>query len=209
MVLLAGHSRRMGTLKQHAVIGTRTFLEHILGTLVATSPRPQQIILVGQAGDHRAQKAMADLPEAVWVQNPHPEDGPLSSIRCGLDRLEPHHGFLLWPIDHPLVGSPTIAALVAEVNEDATRLIVPSDGQRRGHPVWIPGWAAGHLRTSPLAEGARWVFGRFPERVFHVTVADPWIRGNLDHPADLEKARHTFHGGSAGPPPPNPDSAPS
>jgi CTP:molybdopterin cytidylyltransferase MocA len=209
ILLLAGHSRRMGTLKQHVVIDTRTFLEHILGTLQGTSPQPNPLILVGQAGDHRSRQTVAAIPGSAWVHNPQPGDGPLSSVRCGLDLLGPNQGFLLWPIDHPLVSSSTIAALLHEVGRDAARLIVPSDGRRRGHPVWIPGWAADELRTSPLEDGARWVFSRFPERIFHVIVNDPWIRGNLDHPADLEKARQALFSGSPSRPPPDPDSSPA
>ncbi len=188
--LLAGRSSRMGRAKQHIAVGGRTFLEHQLAGLAGLgSALAPPLAFVGQAGDRDAQ-ALVQAAGGTWVVNPRPEDGPLSSIRLALDLLPSGRGFLLWPVDHPLVRPATLAALVAAARHDPDALVVPSYDQRRGHPVIIPGWAAAELRQAPLEEGARWVFQRHPERILHVTVDDRWVRFNLNTPEALAEAEN-------------------
>lgn len=178
----------MGRPKQHVVVGGRTFLEHLLAGLAGLgSALAPPLAFVGQAGDAEG-RARVEAAGGTWVVNPRPEDGPLSSIRVALDLLPPGRGFLLWPVDHPLVRPSTLAALVAAARLEPGALVVPSVDQRRGHPVVFPGWAAAELRAAPLDEGARWVFQRHPDRIVHVTVDDRWIRFNVNTPEALAEA---------------------
>ncbi len=188
VILLAGRSSRMGRPKQHATVGGKTFLEHVLLGLGMVRGRvTPPWLFVGQEADDAGRERVA-AAGGVWVVNPRPEDGPLSSIRRALDHLPAGRGFLLWPIDHPLVRPATLAALMAAAARQPEALTVPSVDRRRGHPVVFPAWAGAELRLAPLEEGARWVFQRYPERIVHVEVDDPWVRTNLNTPELLAAA---------------------
>jgi molybdenum cofactor cytidylyltransferase len=182
VILLAGQSRRMGRPKQHVAVGGKTFLEHVLHGLAAVRAQVSPPwLFVGQDGDAAGRERVA-AAGGVWLVNPRPEDGPLSSIRVALPHLPAGWGFLLWPIDHPLVRPATLTALMAAAAAHPTALTVPSVDRQRGHPVVFPAWAVADLHQAPLDEGARWVFQRHPERIVHVEVDDPWVRTNLNTP---------------------------
>jgi len=183
---MAGKSTRMGQPKQHVLIGGRTFLDHILAASKAASLEPR--VFVGQPGDGQSRTAVA-AAGGLYVENHDLDLGPLHSIRLGLERLPLSCGFLLWPIDHPLVAAPTLATILAAAEREPERVIVPSDGERRGHPVFFPAWTRDDLLTGPLEEGARWVLRRHSERISYVTTDDIWILRNLNTPERLAEAQ--------------------
>lgn len=187
LCLLAGHSSRMGRPKQHLVIAGSTFLEHLLSRLSAVRGRLGPLCFVGQAHDDKAREAISQFG-GRWIVNPAPDDGPLSSIRLALAEIPVETGFLLWPVDHPLVSLPTLEALLDAVEADSGRFVAPSDGRRRGHPSYFPAWARAELLSAPLDSGAKWVLQRHPDRITHVVTDDPWIRRNLNTPELLAEA---------------------
>ncbi len=187
LILLAGDSRRMGTPKQHVRLAGRSFLEHVWERLACVRDRLDRIVMVGRSGDEAGIRCAA-AHDAVWVENPHPEDGPLSSIRCGLSGLAEAVGFLLWPIDHPLPGVPVVREILEQAAQTPDRIVVPSVGGRRGHPTHFPAWARDELLNAPLEAGARWVLQRHPDRITHVETDDRWVRENLNTPELLAEA---------------------
>ncbi len=184
--LLAGHGSRMGQPKQHAVIAGRTFLAHIIATLDALAFAGQRTF-VGQDGDNRSAQCIANCG-GTWITNPRPEDGPLSSIRLALPTVPAGSGILLWPIDAPLVRPATVAALLAAAQASPDRFAIPSDGRRRGHPAFFPGWALPEIERAPLDQGARWVLQQHPHVIDHLVVDDPWITANINTPSALAEA---------------------
>ena len=189
--LLAGFSERMGKPKQHVLVGDRTFLGHLLQTLGKFEGKIFPRLFVGQSDDLPG-RAQAKADGGIWINNPQPENGPLSSIWLALERLPPRKGFLLWPVDHPLVSSPTIDVLLNAATEHPEELVVPSFEKRRGHPVIFPAWAAQELRLAPLEKGARWLIQRHPDKVLHINVKDRWVCGNLDTPELLAEAERVL-----------------
>lgn len=185
--LLAGHSSRMGRPKQHLVIAGSTFLEHLLARLEAVRSRLGTLCFVGQPHDDKAREAISRFG-GRWIVNPAPEDGPLSSIRLALTDIPAGRGFLLWPVDHPLVAASTLEALLETIEAEPGWIATPSDGERRGHPSYFPAWAREDLIAAPLDAGAKWVLQRHPDRIRHVLTDDPWIRRNLNTPELLAEA---------------------
>lgn len=185
--LLAGNSSRMGRPKQHLVIAGSTFLEHLLSRLSAVRGRIGPLCFVGQVHDDKAREAVLHIG-GRWIVNPAPEDGPLSSVRLALAEVPPESGFLLWPVDHPLVAISTLEALIDAVEADSGRIVAPSDGQRRGHPSYFPAWTREELLSAPFDAGAKWVLQRHPDQITHVVTDDPWIRRNLNTPELLAEA---------------------
>ena len=181
VALLAGFSRRMGQPKQHAMLGGSTFLERLLATAEAVSPALGPRLFVGQEGDDRSRRLIEERG-GTWLVNPRPEDGPLGSIRIAIAHLPSERGFLLWPVDHPLVGRPTVELLLAEARRHPEAIVVPSHAMRRGHPARFPARARPELLRGPLEAGAKFVLQEHPDWIRHVETDDPWTVRNLNSP---------------------------
>jgi len=177
----------MGRPKQHLVIAGKTFLEHLLTRLSTVRDRLGPLCFVGQAHDIRGRDAIFRFG-GLWIVNPAPDDGPLSSIRLALAEIPAETGFLLWPVDHPLVAVSTLTALLVTIGAESGRIVAPSDGERRGHPSYFPAWAREELLSGPLDAGAKRVLQSHPDRITHVLTDDPWIRRNLNTPELLAEA---------------------
>ncbi len=185
LVLCAGASTRMGEPKALCRLGDMTILERILRTLTVASIVAPRIIVAaphGKAILAWLREQHIDGPQIVW--NPHPEDGMLSSIQCGLATLPQHaSGTLLWPVDIPLISASTLTALL---DRDPERLVLPTFGGRGGHPVWLPAARFGDVRELPRTSSLRMLRERHP--ALRVAVHDPEVVHDLDTPEALAQA---------------------
>lgn len=81
---------------------------------------------------------LAGLADATLVVNPAPERGMLSSIREGLRALPAEvSGVAVLPGDQPLVPVAAVRALCEHFCAGDLRLLVPSYGGQRGHPLLL------------------------------------------------------------------------
>ncbi|HNX74116.1 MAG TPA: NTP transferase domain-containing protein [Candidatus Rifleibacterium sp.] len=187
LTLLAGNSTRMGRLKQHVSLAGVPFLQRIIGKLLAIKQSLHAMVFVGQANDQDSQSLVADSG-GIWLSNPCPADGPLSSIRLGLGKIDPGSAILLWPVDHPMIAAATLEGLIASWQQQPELITVPSDGQRRGHPGIYPAWCRPLFFEIDLASGARQIMQLHPDRIQHLLTDDPWITRNLNTPEALADA---------------------
>lgn len=186
LVLLAGNSTRMGRPKQHLLLGDRSFLQLIIAKLRALD-EIASMLFVGQTGDKDGQCEVADNG-GIWVNNPTPEDGPLSSIRLALPAISEDSAILLWPVDHPMINQETVKRLIAEWQKNPDMITVPSDGKRRGHPTIFPLWCRPLFKEVALADGARKILQMNPQRIKHLPTDDFWITRNINTPELLAEA---------------------
>jgi molybdenum cofactor cytidylyltransferase len=183
IILAAGSSTRMGRPKALLDIGGLTFLGHILRNHHALG-LPVTVIL----GEHQAEiQAGVDLTEAAVLVNPHPELGPLSSLKIGLQSSEESEAVLIHPVDHPLVRVDSLRGLLDSHHASPHRIIVPQFGARRGHPVLFPRLFYDELLAAPLDQGARYVVWRRPETVLILKVPDEGVIQNIDTPKDYDR----------------------
>jgi molybdenum cofactor cytidylyltransferase len=187
LVLLAGFSRRMGQLKQHTRLAGHTFLETIISRLTACRSKLRHLLFVGQAEDEISQKLVEEIG-GIWLVNPAPERGPLSSVRIAIEHCSDDFAKLLWPIDHPLVASSTVEKLIELWQSCPECITIPSTGTRRGHPSIFPAWCCREFFDIDLNEGAKALLNRHPDRINHLLTNDPWIRKNLNTPEMLAEA---------------------
>ncbi len=188
IVLLAGNSTRMGRPKQHLLLGNQTFLQLIIGKLRSLG-EITRMLFVGQAGDTDGQSEVAKC-NGIWINNPTPENGPLSSIRLALPAAPADSAILLWPVDHPMIGEKTVRALIAEWRKKTDMITVPSDGKNRGHPTIFPVWCRPLFEEIPLVDGARKILQTNPQRINHLLTDDLWITRNLNTPTALAEAEN-------------------
>lgn len=188
IVLLAGNSTRMGRLKQHLILGNQTFLQLIIGKL-----RPldeiTSMLFVGQEGDNDGRQEV-EKNGGIWLNNPMPEEGPLSSIRLALPSIAENSAILLWPVDHPMICEKTVKQLISEWRQNPDMITVPSDGKKRGHPAIFPAWCRRLFKEVSLTDGARKILQMNPQRINHVLTDDFWITRNLNTPEALAEAKN-------------------
>ena len=179
IVLAAGSSSRMGRPKAGMRIGTHgpTFLDAILSTLEAAGISTVRVVV--PPGSSRR--------EAHDVVNPDPDAGMLSSVQCGLRALP--SGFdavFVWPVDHPLVGSDTVIAMVAAFRAGGAPIVVPTHEGRRGHPVLFSARVVPELFTADGSRGAVAVVKAHDDRL-ELAVADRGVLCDIDTPEDYER----------------------
>lgn len=187
LVLLAGNSQRMGQPKQHVELGGQTFLNCIISKLLLNRQFLTHLVFVGQSTDELG-KQQAATAGGVWVNNPNPENGPLSSIRLALNCIPDESAIMLWPVDHPMVAASTLEKLILNWQQNQDKITVPSDGQKRGHPGIFPAWCRQAFFEIDLNSGARQIMQMHPDKINHVLTDDIWITRNLNTPQLLAEA---------------------
>jgi len=174
----AGRSTRMGTAKALLDADGRSFLERVTGALSGGGCSPV-FVVVEELRSPIA--AIARTAGCTPLHNPDPSEGPISSIRVALDAMPPGiDGFMVCPVDHPLVRSETVAALIDRFRQSLPPLVVPTYEGERGHPVLFRIDLAAELREAGLAEGARTVVMRHLDDAALVPVEDRGVRIDID-----------------------------
>ena len=187
VVLMAGYSRRMGKLKQHVILNGKSFLFHILEKIAFFSTKFNSKIFVGQEGDKLGQDLVKESG-GIWVTNPNPDDGPLSSIRLAIQHTSSDSAIMIWPTDHPLIEKKTLELLINAWEKEPDFITLPSDGTHRGHPAIFPNWCFEYFNKIDLNQGAKAVLNKFPEKIKYVLTDDIWITKNINTPELLEEA---------------------
>ncbi len=192
IVLTAGASSRMGKPKAFLEWNGSTFIETICSnlsklnllqivlvtspTLVKTTPLP-----------HQHSPVFAFLRGIYWTENPRPEDGMLSSFRCGLRKLKSKKtNVMLCLIDHPAVKQETYKKLCNNAKKD--KIVVPVYKGRRGHPVIFGADFICELLENECPEGAKTIVKSHPESILELEVDDKGILMDIDTPKEYETA---------------------
>lgn len=199
----AGRSRRMGRAKLLLPFGDGTILEAVVSALsqggvgeIALVVPPAGHGTPSEADPGGRQDPAAQL--AAWgrerglvvAENPDPERGMLSTIRCGVEALggaaalrRQGSALLVTPADLPALGSAAVGA-VASALRDGAQLAVPVHAGQRGHPLGIAPSLLEELATLDLEVGLRQLLDRHPDAVVEVPVDDPGALRDVDTPED-------------------------
>ena len=200
VLLAAGSSARMGRPKAllDAAADT-TFLDRLAGVFLDCGCAVYAVL--GPDAE-RIAAATRRASEIVFILNPNPARGQLSSLQCGLRVAAPGaKGVFFTPVDAPGIERDTVLALMNAFGE--SDYVVPAFGGRRGHPVLVRAGCAGEFMTLPAGATARDVLqaGRPATRL--VEVPDSAILDDIDDPAAYEQWRRKAlppgaHGGREG-----------
>lgn len=188
VVLAAGRSARMGSPKALLDFLGVPFAVRILEALEALEVKTRVIVLGPDAP--RIQPALAGH-DCVIVENPEPETGPIASLRGAMRALQPLQpsAVLVWPVDLPHVRVTTVERLLEAHRRTGAPAVIPTFGERRGHPVIWGSALFGELLESPAAtrEGARAVLHDHEPEVVSVPVDDPAVVDQVNTPEDYER----------------------
>ncbi len=187
IVLAAGEGRRLGLgPKAHVDLGGATFLERVVRT--CRDAGIDRVWVVGRPTDTRIEPACEALSVALVV-NPEPERGMSSSVHVGLRAAQDAGmlGVVVFPVDHPLVRTDTVANLMAAVREDAYAR--PVHGGRHGHPVVLGAAVITGLLAHDLRPSLRDALGALGARRIDLAVEDAGTVDGVDLAADLARVR--------------------
>ncbi|HNN90804.1 MAG TPA: NTP transferase domain-containing protein [Pseudomonadota bacterium] len=196
IVLAAGASQRMGQPKALLPFGGQTLLAGVLQRLCSVDIATT-VVAIAEPHGGLLQRELERLGPALvpmrlhWAWNPTPEGGMLSSVQCALAhllaadslRLE---GALIWPVDIPQVRAETLRLLLAQGRPDGPP-VVPTYGERGGHPLWLPRSLFAATLELPPTLGLRELRRR--HRELRLPVDDSEILRDLDTPQDLQRLR--------------------
>ena len=187
VVLAAGRATRMGRPKAflpHFSPET-TFLAHLVGSAQAAGLAP--VLVVGRSAD-RDLKAEASRLGAVFVENPAPNEGQLSSLVAALTSFqEAPDAVVLLPVDIPLVTPGVIRELVAAAASSGAVIVRAAHDGQHGHPVLFKRSVFAELIDADPATGARAVVRADPARVLNVEAGEPGVLVDVDTPEDYRR----------------------
>lgn len=149
IILAAGKGERLGQPKMFLRANNRTFLEMTIASLEEAGISDITVAVRGET--EKAAKALAG--GCRIVVNQHPDEGPLSSLRAGLDAAQGFGGYVVAPVDHPFVRPETITGIIWEYKKDPHRVVKPSCHGKDGHPIIIPPVLAGMVPASDIEGG--------------------------------------------------------
>lgn len=135
IILCAGYSSRMGTLKPLLKFENETALELLVHTFSACEI-DDIIVVVG----YSVEKIMKTLNHinVEWVINPKYDTGMYSSVKEGVKSVKKEsQGFFLIPVDVPIIKRNTIESLKKEFSKTDKGIVYPTFMGRRGHPPVI------------------------------------------------------------------------
>ena len=185
IILSGGASRRMGSPKALLPYQGRPFLEHLLDVTKHRSIGVRRVVLGPDANAISAQVALK--PEEIVV-NTDWERGQLSSIQAAIRSLPAGtDGFLLLPVDHPLISDSLVADLIDTFEKSRAPIVVPCYEGRRGHPVIFAARLYEELLDAPEDKGARAVVWAHENEVCEVSTTEESCVLNLNDPEAFRK----------------------
>jgi CTP:molybdopterin cytidylyltransferase MocA len=182
VILAAGASSRMGTPKALLHWQNSSFLEKIYRSC-RTAGITDIVVVTG--ADSAAIYDTHHHLDTVWMENPCPEQGMLSSVRCGLKTVPDDVNIMLCLVDHPAVKIETYRKLISVAAADT--IVIPVHTGRRGHPVIFGSDFILELLTGDCPNGARSVVRNHPEAVLEIDVVDPGILWDIDTPEEYSR----------------------
>lgn len=182
IILAAGFSTRMGTLKQVMAFEDKPMIRRVAEPLLAAGL--ELIVVIGFERD-RVQAVLEDMP-CKYALNAHPEDGMFSSVQLGCLAVPTGEACLLSPCDCPGVRTETIRQVQTTLERERNKVIIPTFQGRRGHPAGLPAVLVERIRRLPPdTPGLNSLWRDQPEMVVHLEVPDPAILRDFDRPEDF------------------------
>lgn len=185
IILAAGLSRRMGTVKSLLPFGESLLLDRVVEN-ARQSELESLIVVLGHDAENILKKI--DFKDSRVIINSDYRMGHSSSLRAGLDAVSADiDGALFLLGDQPFVGSKTIDRLIRAFQKQPSSLIIPTCQGKRGNPVLA------HRRVFKMIQGItgdtgpRVLFSKLKEEIQEVEVFDPGIHLDVDTVEDYRR----------------------
>lgn len=192
VVMAAGAGRRMGHQPKSLLCrdGEPLLLRQI--RLLAEVGVEQIVVVLG----HHAPQLQALLattvvaPSLRWVVNPAPDEGPGSSLRCGLVALPAGLATLLVLLaDQPLLEPQDLQAMLAAWHGRAAgvELAVPVHAGQPGHPIVFGPLVRAQVLQATGGAGVREWRRQHPQQVLSVALEHERCTTDVDTAEDVQR----------------------
>lgn len=136
IILAAGCSTRMGTMKALLPLAGQTVIDRVV-TLFKTAGIEDIRVVTGH--EHERLNEILSSLGVQEVYNPLYKQGMFSSVQAGIASLSHEvDAFYLLPVDIPLVKAATLQQLIGVFESTGNLILHPCFEGRRGHPPLIP-----------------------------------------------------------------------
>ncbi len=201
VLMAAGAGRRMGHRPKSLLLrdGEPLLLRQI--RLLVQAGAAHIVVVLG----HHAQalqavlaQAQARVPPAVslrWVVNSAPDEGPGSSLRCGLVALPPDVDELLVLLaDQPLLELQDLQTMLAawRGRDAGVELVVPQHAGQPGHPIVFGAALRQAVMQATGGQGVREWRRAHPGQVQAVLLDHARCTTDVDTPEDLQRLGERF-----------------
>ena len=189
LIPAAGRSRRMGTSKLLLPWQSSTVIEQLIGTLIRSDIAAVTIVI--RPDDH-ALRDVVQRTSALAIIPDHEPPQMRDSIEIGLrairERFAPtdDDGWLLIPADHPLIEPEVLDGLQSRWSRGDCDVLLPTFGQRRGHPVLLRWSLAAHIKQLPHDVGVNALLRSSPSLVTEWPTDCESVLADLDTPEDYD-----------------------
>jgi molybdenum cofactor cytidylyltransferase len=178
IILAAGESRRMNTLKMLLPFKGKTIIEKVIENVVSSDVN-KTMVVVGSSGDIIVER-IKDLPVS-HCYNENYREGMLSSVKCGFMNLPgKFEAVIVMPGDYPGIGADIINILIDSFRGSEKKIVIPLFGGKRGHPILISYEYRDEVMKLKPEEGLRGLAMKFPDKVLEMKVNDPAILRDID-----------------------------
>ncbi len=182
IILAAGDSARMGFPKALLPVGQDTFLTRILDTLDQAGLSDPRVVLGAHASLIRP--TLANYAASILV-NPNPARGQGSSVRLGVQGLDPDcPGCLIWPVDQPLISPDLVRGLAGLFAISMKPLVLPRCQDKPGHPAIFGRSLIEELLAAPADASPKLVVARHRRRAAWLQTDETGVIEDIDTPKD-------------------------
>ncbi len=192
VVLAAGYSSRMGSLKPLLPMGDRTVIETVIGTFQQAGIYDIYIV-VGH--EHEKILPVLEGQNIAVVYNREYKKGMFTSVQAGIRCLQSHEteAFFLLPADYALIQVETLRKLAAAYRENDAMVVYPCHRGQRGHPPLLSTVLISEIMDYHGQGGLRKLLDRHESEALDLAVEDEGILLDMDTREDyrycLEKFR--------------------
>lgn len=187
IVLAAGRSERLGQDKLFEPIDGQALVERVVNALLHATKIHDVVVVIppGRTADFSWLKSV----HVHLVENPHPEQGMISSIRVALRTTwVAGHDFLICPGDVPFISPQIVNRLIGAFMARECRIVIPTYKGMGGHPGLFAAAITDDFLLRGDQNGAREVLMRHKEETVRLSVHDPDVCFDVDTKEDLRIA---------------------
>ena len=136
ILLISGSSKRMGREKALLPFSKdKNFVCHLIETYLSLSDTMIIVVVNVKNEAHIKQACNKIKHKVLFVVNPEPEKGRLSSIFTGINKVQNRKGVFIQNIDNPFVSAELLTSMVN--NYKSNSFVVPQFKGKNGHPLLL------------------------------------------------------------------------
>lgn len=190
VLLAAGESRRMGDFKQLLRLGNKTFVEHCVDNLLASTV--EEVLVVTGHREAEVRRAIANRPVKI-VHNDDYQSGMASSIKHGMRHVsDKADACVISLVDQPRIETAVIDRLIKAYKDGAydrasSLIVIPTYEEKNGHPILVDLALREEILAMDLESGLRRVVLAHSVAITRVPVLRSDVLEDCDVPEDYER----------------------